>query len=202
MKHIQLAFGQIMLALILAACNMAKPAPAATVADPPAQSTEVHTHPAEPLTTPEAAVQPLAWQDMPLADVRTGGSFKLSDFAGRVVLLEIIAPGCAPCATQIKEVGAALEALSDNTVAVSVDYSAYSKPASVAAYADTLEAGWGFAVTTKEFKDALISEFGPGVVAVSATPIIVIEPSGATHFTEPGIKKSSTLMELANEYSP
>jgi hypothetical protein len=202
MKHLHPAFGQIMLVFVLAACNTAAPAPAETVAPQPVQVTETHAHTAEPLTTPETAGQPLAWQDLPLADVRTGDSFKLSDFAGRVVLLEIIAPGCAPCATQIKEVGAALEALSDDIVAISVDYSAYSKPANVAAYADTLEAGWSFAVTTKEFRAALVSEFGPGVVVVSATPIIVIKPSGATHFTEPGIKTSSTLVTLVNEYSP
>ena len=146
-------------------------------------------------------MEPLAWLEMPLADVRTGDSFKLSGFEGRVVLLEIMSPGCAPCVTQIKEIAAALEELGDKAVVVSVDYSAYSKATSLAAYADTLEAGWNFAVTTKEFRAALVSDYGSGVVAVSATPMIIIEPSGTAHFTEPGIKKSSTLVALVNEYS-
>jgi hypothetical protein len=202
MKHIYLTFGHIVLVLALAACNTATPAPAATAADQPAQATEAHIHTAEPLTAPETAAQPLAWQEIPLADARTGDSFKLSDYAGQVVFLEIIARGCPPCVTQIKEVGAALEQIGDKAKAVSVDYSAFSPPDTLATYADSLEAGWIFAVTTKEFRAALVSEFGPEVIAVSATPIIVIEPSGATHFTEPGIKQSSTLVELANQYNP
>jgi hypothetical protein len=198
MKHIWPTL--ILFAIVVAACSPATPAE--TVADQPIQATEAHAHTAEPLTTPETAGQSLAWQEMPLADVRTGNSFKLSDFAGQVVFLEIIARGCPPCVTQIKEVGAALEQVGDKAIAVSVDYSTFSPPATLATYADTLEAGWSFAVTTNEFKSALVSEFGPEVVAVSATPIIVIEPSGATHFTDPGIKKSSTLVELVNEYNP
>jgi hypothetical protein len=176
--------------------------PPETVADQPVQATVAHAHTAEPLTTPDAAVESLAWQEMPLTDVRTGDSFKLSDFAGQVVFLEIMARGCPPCVTQIKEVGAALEQVGDKAIAVSVDYSTFSPPATLATYADTLEAGWSFAVTTNEFKSALVSEFGPGVIAVSATPMIIVEPSGATHFTEPGIKKSSTLVELAAQYNP
>jgi hypothetical protein len=192
----------ILFAIVVAACSPATPAPEETVADPPAPATEAHTHTEEPPPTPEITLQPLAWKEMPLTDVRTGDSFKLSDFAGQVVFLEIIARGCPPCVTQIKEVGAALEQVGDKAIAVSVDYSTFSPPATLAAYADTLEAGWSFAVTTNEFKSALVSEFGPGVIAVSATPMIIVEPSGATHFTEPGIKKSSTLVELAAKYNP
>ncbi len=191
-------FLQMVPILALAACSVA--APASTIADNPGQPAEAHTHTDEPVATSASAFQPLAWQAMPLADVRTGDSFVLSDFAGRVVFLEIIAPGCAPCAAQIKEVRAALQELGDTVVAVAVDYSTSSKPDRVAKYADTLDAGWTFAITTRDFKAALVSDFGPGVVAVSATPVIIVAPSGAVYFTEPGIKDAAALVALASEY--
>ena len=62
------------------------------------------------------------WFNIKMTDVRTGQTFSINDFAGKVVLLETMATWCINCVTQDKEVKK-LEALgySQDMVVVSLD---------------------------------------------------------------------------------
>ena len=167
---------------------------------PPVEPTEEHIHTQAPVETPAAAFEPAAWLDMTLTDVRSGTSFKLSDHSGKVVILEMMDPGCSVCKDQLIEIKSALETVGDQAVAVSVDVGYRGAEAQVK-WGDTYGANWQLTQTTREFGQALIAEFGGFVLHASATPVIIIDPAGIAHITDPGIKKSATLVELVNEWA-
>jgi hypothetical protein len=141
-----------------------------------------------------------AWRTMTLTDARTKTEFKLSDHSGRVVILEMMDPGCPICKDQLQEIAAALEILGDKAVAVSVDIG-YKGESALVKWAETNNATWSVAFISREFSEALVTEFGGEVVYPGNTPVIIIDPSGAAHVTDPGIKKAATLVELVNQWT-
>ncbi len=150
---------------------------------------------------PEVAFEPGAWLDMTLTDSRTGTSFKLSDFSGKVVILEMMDPGCYKCKDQVKEIVAALQVVGDKAIVVSIDVGRKGESAQVK-WADQNGAIWSLAQMTDDIGQALVAEFGSQILVSASTPIIIIDPSGTPHVTDPGIKKSATLVDLVNQWAP
>jgi peroxiredoxin len=159
-----------------------------------------HEDMAMPAATSEVVYEPGAWMSMTLTDSRTGNTFKLTDYSGKVVILEMMDPGCPICKDQLKEIVATLEVVGDNVVAVSVDVGYKGVEAQVY-WADKYGATWMLAQRTKEFGQSLISDFGGKIIYPGDTPVIIIDPSGTAHVTDPGIKKSATLIELINSWT-
>jgi peroxiredoxin len=136
---------------------------------------------------------------MALTDSKTGTTFKLSDYAGKVVILEMMDPFCYLCADQLKEVAAALEVVGDKAVAVSADVG--KGESALLKWGEKNGVTWPLAIMPLEFRQALVAEFGSQVVAPSNTPVVIVDPSGIGHITERGIKKSETLVDLVNQWS-
>ena len=157
-------------------------------------------HTAVPVESSEAVYEPGAWREMTLTDARTKTEFKLSDFSGRVVILEMMDPGCPICKDQLKEIASALEVVGDDAVAVSVDIG-YKGEGALVKWAETNNATWFVAFISRDFSQALVSEFGGEVVYPGNTPVIIIDPSGGAHVTDPGIKKATTLVELVSQWA-
>jgi hypothetical protein len=153
-----------------------------------------------PAATSGVVYEPGAWMDMTLTDSRTGVAFKLSDFSDKVVILEMMDPGCTICKDQVKEVGAALDSLGEKAVAVSLDVGLKGEAAQVA-WSDKYGATWAIAQIPTEFAQALVKDCGGEVVYPGNTPVIIIDPSGTWHVTEPGIKQSATLVDLVNQWA-
>ena len=82
---------------------------------------EGHEDMAVTVEASEVVYEPGAWMNMTLTDARTQAQFKLSDYSEKVVILEMMDPGCPICKDQLKEIVAALDTLGDNIVVVSVD---------------------------------------------------------------------------------
>ena len=187
------------LGLLLAACGAGTTI--APTASPEAMPSEEHAHTDEPATIPPVTGEPVAWLDMALTDARTGATFKLSDYGEQTVILEMMDPLCYLCRDQLKEVAAALEVVGDKAAAVSVDVGRKGETALVK-WADQNGATWPVALMPTDLRQALVVEFGPQIVAPSGTPIVIIDQSGAPHATEPGLKKSATLVDLVNQWTP
>lgn len=187
------------LGLLLAACGAGTTI--APTASPEAMPSEEHVHTDEPATILPATGEPVAWLDVTLTDARTGATFKLSDYGEQTVILEMMDPLCYLCRDQLKEVATALEVVGDKAAAVSVDVGRKGETALVK-WADQNGATWPVALMPTDFGQALVAEFGPQIVAPSGTPIIIIDQSGTPHVTEPGIKKSATLVDLVNQWTP
>jgi hypothetical protein len=161
---------------------------------------ENHEDMTVPVETSEVVYEPGAWMDMTLTDARTQAEFKLSDYKGQVVILEMMDPGCNFCLTQIKEVAKALETLDDTVVTISVDVG-YKGEAALVSWADRNGATWTVTLMPKEFSNAIWAEYGGQATYPSNTPIIIIDRAGVPHLTEPGIKSAETLVELVSEWT-
>jgi hypothetical protein len=141
-----------------------------------------------------------AWMNMALTESRTGNTFKLADYNGQTVILEMMDPGCPVCKDQLAEIKAALEVVGDKALAISVDVGYKGVEAQVY-WADKYGATWSLAQMTKEFGQVLRSDFGSKIIYPGDTPLIVIDPSGMAHVTDPGIKEAATLIELVNQWT-
>jgi hypothetical protein len=161
---------------------------------------ENHEDMATPVETSEVVYETGAWMNMNLTESRNGDTFELSDYSGKVVILEMMDPGCPVCKDQLKEIVATLEGVGDNVVAVSVDVGYKGAEAQVY-WADKYGATWTLAQMTKEFGQSLMADFGGKIIYPGDTPVIVIDPSGTAHITDPGIKKSATLIELVSQWT-
>lgn len=160
---------------------------------------QAHTDAPVAIEPAEVVFEPGAWMNIALTDARTGEQFKLSDYGGKVVILEMMDPGCPACGGQVKEVVAALDTLDDKAITVSVDVIGKGEKAQMA-WADKFGATWAIAQMPKEFGQSLVKDFGSKIVYPGDTPIIVIDPSGEAHVTEPGIKEAATLVDLVNQW--
>ena len=161
---------------------------------------ENHEDMATPVETSEVVYESGAWMAMTLTESRTSASFKLSDYSGKVVILEMMDPGCPVCKDQLAEIKSALEIVGDKAMAVSVDVGYKGAEAQIY-WADKYGASWILAQMTKEFGQSLRSDFGGKIIYPGDTPVIIIDPSGMAHVTDPGIKKSATLVELVNQWT-
>lgn len=161
---------------------------------------ENHVDMATPAETPEVVYESGAWMNMALTESRTGNIFKLADYSGQTIILEMMDPGCPICKDQLAEIQAALEIVGDNALAVSVDVGYKGIEAQVY-WGDKYGATWSLAQMTREFSQALMSDFGGKIIYPGDTPVIIIDPSGTAHVTDPGIKKSATLVELVNQWA-
>lgn len=158
-----------------------------------------HEDMAIPVATSEVDFEPGAWREMTLTDARTKDEFRLSDYSGQVVILEMMDPGCPVCKEQLREIAGALEVVGAYASAVSVDIG-YQGETALVNWAETNNATWPVAFISREFSQALVSEFGSAVVYPGNTPVIVIDPSGMAHVTEPGIKTAATLVQFVDQW--
>jgi peroxiredoxin len=81
------------------------------------------TSPPESVSSFQEAVEVPDWFGFEMTDVRTGETFTINDFAGKVVLVETMAMWCPNCAVQANEVRKLHNLLEhpDDLVSISLD---------------------------------------------------------------------------------
>lgn len=152
--------------------------------------------PAEP-----AAGKPLDAQLLatPLRDARTGRTFALADFRGKVVLVEGMAVWCPVCTDQQRSLRDALPALGDGAVVVSLDVDGNENDATVKRYVEQQGWTWPFAVAPRALAQGLATTFGTALLSPPSTPLVVIDPSGSGHFST-GVKSPDAIKQLVQRY--
>jgi len=199
------------LSLVLVAC-----APAATqpTAEPPTDTppTDVPPTEAPPTEAPPTDVppteapptdsvvsrQPLpAWASLTLTDVNTGETFTLADFEDRTTYVQLMATWCTNClASQRRLRDEVLPAAGEDTVQfVSVDIQTQIENETLRTYTERNEFDWRFAVSSQEFLNAMVAEFGRTTTNPPSRPHFVIYPDGTYSNLITGV--TSTDDELA-----
>jgi cytochrome oxidase Cu insertion factor (SCO1/SenC/PrrC family) len=141
------------------------------------------------------------YRDFQLSDVATGSMFKLSDFQGKVVVLETFAVWCPLCLEQQREIQKAESQLnSPDVISVSLDIDPNEDEARVQGHLDRNGFTWRFAVAPREMARALSDEFGFNVLNPPSTPVIIIDRSGVSHLLPFGIKSSATMVAELQKY--
>ncbi len=183
-----------LLLIALSACSPSGAATAPTSAPGAAQD--------EPPGTPsllEAVVSAEAerpdWFSTPLVDAETNTTFHLGDFPEKTVYVEFMATWCTNCRAQqntVRDVKAQLG--TDNYVYVSLSVEPKDTTEALAQYRVERNYPWTFAVVPPSMLAELVTEFGQSVTNPTATPHLVISPSGAVTPLATGIHSGEQLV--------
>jgi cytochrome oxidase Cu insertion factor (SCO1/SenC/PrrC family) len=188
-------FTVVLISLLLSACSSsAPPGIPATVPATSAQS-------AVPTVVPTPGRPD--WFAIPLTDARTGETFTINDFAGKVVLIQTIAQWCSNCAYQQEEVRTLSKLLllddPDGLVPISLDVDAHEDQASLKKYADHFGFDWHFAIAPLEVERALGNLYSAEYLNPPLEPMLFIDRSGNVYGLPYGMK---TAQQLKNTLAP
>ena len=142
------------------------------------------------------------WMSVTLNNPRTGESFKVSDFRGKVVLLEIMAVWCTVCAAQGTEMKKALNTLSPDVkskvVFISVDVDPNENAQTLAKYAERLYRTWPFVYdSTGDFFRSFVRSSIQ--LEVTSSPLYIIDPcGGVTRIPGEDVKPASVIISCDN----
>ncbi len=178
-----------LLALTLAACGGApttpEALPATATAEPSATSEPTSVPPTvaptlAPTEDPEAALP--AWADLTLVEATTGEPFMLADYAGQTVYVHLMATWCTNClANQRRLRDEIIPQIGDaNVVFISLDVQTQLANDTLANYATNNAFDWSFAVTSQEFMNAIVADYGRSASNPPSRPHFVIYPDGTT----------------------
>lgn len=195
---------------ILSACAPAVAQPAAAEEVPMTGSSEEKAEPemekpaeemAEDAPVNEAPAAP-AWMNAELTHVRTGEVFRISDFKGKVVLVENLAMWCSTCLKQQKEVKALHEALGPDSglVSVGLDIDPNEVPADLKGYVESNGFDWYYAVAPKGVGGEIGQLYGANFLNPPLAPMLVVDRKGEGHPMPHGLKSMEDLKAFVEPF--
>lgn len=161
--------------------------------------------PTEAMATEEMGVDDMmapAFFDVSLTNVNTGESFKISDFAGKVVLVETLAMWCPSCKNQQEQVKMLNKNLGmdSDLITVGFDVDPNENAADLKKYIDNNGFNWVYAVPPQEVLNEISHLFGANFLNPPSTPIFVIDRKGGVHPMPFGVKSAEELQEFIDPF--
>jgi cytochrome oxidase Cu insertion factor (SCO1/SenC/PrrC family) len=152
-------------------------------------------------TAPAAFTAP-DWFSFKLTDVRTGQTFNINDFAGKVVLIGTIAEWCPNCIFQQLETRKLRTLLGDpkDLILVSLDVDSHEDEASLKKYTEEFGFDWRFGVASLEVDRALGNLYSAEYLNPPLDPMLLIDRNGNTYNLPYGIKSAETLQQTLEPY--
>ena len=208
----------LVLAVFLAACGstatsdamMEKPEdtmmeekPDEPIAEPTHDAMMDNEMPASDEMTDEMADEPSdmieapAWFSAALNDARSGQTFAINDFKGKVVLVETMAMWCSNCLKQQTQVKALHEALGmrEDFVSIGLDIDPNENVDALKGYVEDKGFDWYYAVSPVDVSREIASLYGDQFLNPPSTPILVIDRHGQAHPLPFGIKSADELQQ-------
>jgi hypothetical protein len=142
------------------------------------------------------------WFNTKMTDVITGQNFSMSDFAGKVVLVETMATWCPTCWEQENEVKK-LQGLQGNLqdlVLVSLDVDLHEDSAMLKDFVTTGHYTWRFAVAPLSVDHALNTLYSTDYSNPPLAPMLFIDRRGSVYGLPNGIKKAAALQNTLAPY--
>ena len=135
------------------------------------------------------------WMDIELTDVRTGQTFRISDFSGSPILLESFDVWCPTCLRQQNEIKKVKSSEGDDIVHISLDTDPNEDVNKVREHLDSNDFDWYFAVAPIELTNALVDDFGLSVVNAPSAPVILICEDQSSRMLRNGVKSADDLID-------
>ena len=198
--------GLVACAVILAGC-----ASAAQTAPAVAASTSQAASPAaagpsptyfDPIPVVPAPTVP-SWFDVEMTDVTTGKPFKISDFSGKVVLVDTMATWCPTCQgemSQVQQLPAMLGASSSDLVRVSLDVDPNEDATILKKYAATNKFDWYIAVAPSSVGQFLAKNYDVDYINPPLQPMLFIDKTGGVYGLPFGIKSAISIQKTIAPY--
>lgn len=151
-------------------------------------------------TTPTVKVEDsttgLNWKDIQLTDIRTGNTFKISDFKGKPILLESFAVWCPTCTQQQKEIKQLHEEVGDSVISISLNTDPNEDREQILDHVNRNGFNWLYAISPVDFTKQLIDEFGVGIVNAPRAPVVHICEDQSTKILGSGVKSVTKLKSV------
>lgn len=155
-------------------------------------------------STPGTASMEMAdWLGTSLVDARSGRAFKVSDFTGKVVLVETMAVWCTNCYAQQQQIQSLHGMLKDNAdfVSVSFDIDPNETPEILKKYTDANSGfNWMYAIAPADLARTIGQTYGDQFLNPTSTPILIIDRHGIAHPLPFGLKSAEDLMKAVQPY--
>jgi hypothetical protein len=143
----------------------------------------------EEMMTPE-------WFSADLTDAKTGETFTIADFEGKVVLVETLAMWCSNCLKQQGQVAVLHELLGDRMdfVSLGIDIDPNENAAALKAYTEKNGFDWLYTVAPVDVAREIGQLYGDQFLNPPSTPMLIIDRDGHVHPLPFGIKSAESLM--------
>jgi len=154
-------------------------------------------------SSPEAAMPAAEWLGTPMTNVVTGQEFRVSDYQGKVVLVETMAVWCSKCRSQQEQIRELHQNLGDQKaelVSISLDIDPNEDAGYLAAFVAQTGFDWIYAVAPAELSRTLGLTYGNQFLNPPSTPILIIDRHGAAHPLPFGIKSADELRQAIQPY--
>lgn len=144
-----------------------------------------------------------SWFNVEMVDVNTGKQFKISDFSGKVVLVDTMATWCPTCQgemSQVQQLPEIIGAASANLVRVSLDVDPNEDAAILKKYAATNKFDWYIAVAPIEVGRFLEVNYDQNYLNPPLQPMLFIDKSGGVYGLPTGIKSGDSISKTLAPY--
>lgn len=146
---------------------------------------------------------PPAWFHTQLTDEVTGEAFQITDFEGKVVLVETFAQWCPTCLRQqmeIAELQAMMMEMPDDLVVVSLDVDPNEDAVMLKKYLESHGFDWRFAIAPAEMAREIGNLYGQQFLNPPSAPVLVIDRQGNVHPLPSGLKSVEDLEEALKPF--
>jgi thiol-disulfide isomerase/thioredoxin len=152
--------------------------------------------------TPEAMLDVPDWFGASLTDVRTGNTFTINSFKGKVVLVETMAQWCSNCLKQQGQVKALHDLIGENDdfISIGLDIDPNENAADLKNYVESKGFDWLYAVPPAEVTREIGNLYTAQFLNPPSTPILIVDRHGVAHPLPFGIKSAEDLAEAVNMY--
>jgi thiol-disulfide isomerase/thioredoxin len=206
-------FTLISMVFIIAACSPAVPTEEAMMEKPTDAMMEKATD--DMMDTPTEVTEAMATEEMEdkdmmtpgffdvlLTDVNTGESFKISDYAGKVVLVENLAMWCSNCKKQQDQVKVLHELLGmdSDLVSIGLDVDPNEKAEDLKKYIEGNGFDWIYVIPPQEVLQEIGNLYGANFLNPPNTPILIIDRKGQVHPMPFGVKSADELKAFIDPF--
>ena len=199
-------------AIVLLACTVVLAGCAAAVNAPdakaPASQAASHTVAVpsptyfDPIPVVPSPTVP-SWFDVQMTDVTTGKQFKISDFSGKVILVDTMATWCPTCQgemSQVQMLPTLLGSSSSDLVRISLDVDPNEDATILKKFAATNKFDWYIAVAPIEVGRFLETNYDQQYLNPPLQPMLFIDKAGGVYGLPFGIKSAESIGKTLASY--
>ncbi len=183
------AAGLLVAAVALAGCSSSagSPAPSSTYFDP--------------IPVVAAPTMP-SWFAVKMTDVNTGKQFSISDFTGKVVLIDTMATWCPTCQGEMSEIQLlpTLYPSGTDLVRISLDVDPNEDATILKKYADANKFDWYIAIAPIEVGRFLEVNYDERYLNPPLQPMLFIDRAGGVYGLPFGAKSAISLQKTLAQY--